>query len=121
MAHFLSIAIVVAGLLGLLIPHIQAILERPEWPARVKAIVTVVLAVIFGLLTYVAANGVGWINGWDPYAIIAWISGVWAASALIYARLTRPVGTTDALEYSINNPRRVSRPDRNSYNAPPAA
>jgi hypothetical protein len=102
MSHLLSFCVIATGLMGLLIPHVQAILQKPWWPPKIKAVLTVVLAAIFGIIVYAAANGFGWIGTWDAYQIIAWIMGVYAASALIYARLTRPIGTTDYLEQRVN-------------------
>jgi hypothetical protein len=115
MSHVLSFCVIAAGLLGLVIPHVQAILQKPLWSPRVKSLLTVAISAILGLISYAAANGFGWIGTWDAYEIIAWIMGVYAASALIYARLLRPVGSTDYLETQVNGDGSVAS-DRNRDN-----
>lgn len=101
-AELLTASVVAAGVLGLIIPHVQAILQKPWWSPRAKAITTVILSAIFGLITYTAAMGLGWIGSWDPTDIAAWVIGVYAASAVIYARLARPAGTAPYLETHVN-------------------
>lgn len=109
-AELLTASVVAAAVLGLIIPHVQAILQKPWWSPRAKAITTVILSAVFGLIAYIAANGIGWIGSWDPTDIAAWIIGVYAASALIYARLARPTGTAPYLEEHVNaGPQRVTQ------------
>lgn len=92
----------ICAAIGVLMPHLQAVIQKPSWSPRAKALLSVALAVIGGLAAYIVTNGLDF-N--DPVKIALWISGAYVAIGELYARLWRPLGTTDALEESVNGDR----------------
>jgi hypothetical protein len=91
----------VAGAIGLLLPLVQSIIQKPYWSPRVKAILAVVFAIVGGVAGYVITNGLSEFDINDPIKIATWVAGVYVASTTLYARLLRPVGATDYLEQRV--------------------
>ena len=94
----------VAAAIGVLIPLVQAVLQKPWWSPRAKAILTVALAVVGGIAGYITQNGV---DLTDPVKIALWVAGGYAAATTLYARLLRPLGVTGYLEHNVNGPTRI--------------
>lgn len=105
-AHAALVASIAAGF-GLLIPFIQAILQKPSWSPRVKSWITVGLSIIGGVLGYISQNGLSWEN---PEKIILWVLGVYAASTQFYARLLKPNGL-EKVEEGINGDPEIVAPE----------
>lgn len=89
----------ICAAIGILMPHLQAVIQKPSWSPRAKALLSVGLAVVGGLAAYVVTNGLDFT---DPVKIALWISGAYVAIGELYARLWRPLGTTEALEHGVN-------------------
>lgn len=47
----------IAVALGVLLPLLQSLLQKPWWSARTKSILTVVLAVVGGVAAFIVTNG----------------------------------------------------------------
>jgi hypothetical protein len=85
---------------GVVLPHLQAILQTPRLPSRAKAILTVILSIVGGVAAYVV--GYGLFDWHDPVAIIGWVVGVYLMTSTLYARLLRPIGSTGYLENAVH-------------------
>lgn len=68
----------IAPVLGSLAPIVQALLQRPEWPSRVKVTVAVVFSIVLGT---VAAATSGQLDGVDWSSAGSWLGAV----ALVFA------------------------------------
>lgn len=97
-------ALGIATVLSVLLPHVQAIIQRTSWSSKVKSRITVGLAVAFGIAGYIIQNGLNFELATliDPAKLIAWILAIYVGSSTFYARFFRYNGTTDYLETKIN-------------------
>jgi len=85
---------------GVLLPHLQAILQKPWMPSKLKAVLTVGLSIVGGVAAY--AVGYGLFDWHDPIAIAGWVVGVYLMTTTLYARLLKPLGSTEILENTVN-------------------
>jgi hypothetical protein len=103
--HAALVASIAAGF-GLLIPFIQAIIQRPSWSPRVKSWITVGLAIIGGVLGYLSQNGLDFSS---PEKIILWVLGVYTAATTFYARLLKP-NNLEKVEEAVNGDPEIEVP-----------
>lgn len=82
-------------LVGIALPLVQAVLQRPGWSANAKRALTLVLAVVGGV-------GTCWVNGelHQQDTLVQTISAVIVASQAVYNTLL--YGATQSLEHNVN-------------------
>lgn len=81
LAGLSQIDIAVYGGIGSLLPVLVALINRPHFPAWVKQLIMIGLAVVAGVITY------GLKNGWDftsSTGLVTALLGVWAATQAAY-------------------------------------
>ncbi|MGW1275478.1 hypothetical protein ACWD4V_00780 [Streptomyces tsukubensis] len=81
---------------GILLPLLTAVVQRPAWSAEVKKLVAVAAAVIAGVAT-VAASG-GWQQFQNGTLTTATLAAVLAASQSSYDLLWKPTRVAPAIE-----------------------
>jgi hypothetical protein len=87
----------ILAIIGTVLPHLQALLQKRTWSPRTKAILSVVWALVAGFVAH--ALTVGFPSSWnDLAAVSAWAVGAFTAVVVAYRGLWRNVGSTDALE-----------------------
>jgi hypothetical protein len=92
-----ALIVAYAAAIGLLYPVFQAMLQKPWWSPRTKALLTVGGAVVFGLAGYLITTDFDFS---DPSKIVLWLIGLYSAIQLGYQALKRPV--LDKVELSVN-------------------
>lgn len=80
---------------GGLLPLLTSVVEQPQWSARTRTVMSVIVSIIAGIVTYVSAEG---LHFESPSAIVATVVGVIITSAAAYKTLWKPTGTTQAIE-----------------------
>jgi hypothetical protein len=80
-AELVSICVAV----GVVLNVIQAMVQQPWFPAKVKALITVGLSVVSAAIAYVLQNGFSWHN-WPE--LILWCAGILQAAILGYHGVT---------------------------------
>lgn len=80
---------------GGLLPLLTSVVEQPQWSARTRTVMSVIVSIIAGIVTYVSAEG---LHFESPSAIVATVVGVIITSAAAYKTLWKPTGATQAIE-----------------------
>jgi uncharacterized membrane protein (DUF441 family) len=80
---------------GGLLPLLTSVVEQPQWSARTRTVMSVIVSIIAGIVTYVSAEG---LHFESPSAIVATVVGVIITSAASYKTLWKPTGATQAIE-----------------------
>jgi hypothetical protein len=94
-----KIIAVCAGI-GIVVPPVIAVIVRPTWSPRTKALVAVAAAIITGLAGYIVQNG---LNFDSPLQLVTWLISAFTAITVAYHGAWKPSGVTDQLEYGVNS------------------
>lgn len=82
-----------ALILGVLTPLVVAVVQQPTWPQPVRAVISLLAAVIVGVVTVLANGGLSDTSGW-----LGIIALVLVASQTAYRNLWKPLGVAPAIE-----------------------
>lgn len=83
----------VLAVIGTVIPHLQALIQQPFWPARWKLRLSIGLAVVSALVVYLGTNG---LTFKDPIELVGWLVGAIGAVTIGYRGVWK--GTATKLE-----------------------
>lgn len=89
--EFVAIILAVGGLL----PLLTAVVNQPQWSAKVRTWMSVAVSVLAGLVTYVAEFGLVLES---PSSVVIAVVGIVLASAAAYKALWKPSGVAPSIE-----------------------
>lgn len=88
-------AITIILAVGTLLPLLTAVVEQPRWSRSTRAVMSVAISVIAGLVAYVSQHGLEFSS---VSSVVVFVIGVVLASAASYESIWKPTGVASSIE-----------------------
>lgn len=82
---------------GALIPLLISIVNQPRWSTQTRTVMSVGVAALAGLVTFVADNGLDFSS---PSRLITTVVGVILAATTSYSTIWKPSGVAPSIEHA---------------------
>lgn len=107
-ADLVAIILAVGGLL----PLLTAVAQQPQWSARTRTFIGVIVATIAGVVTYVTQFG---LDLSKPSAIVTTIVGIILASVAAYQSIWKPSGISSKIENATSRTQPYNGAEEEAY------